>query len=140
MNKLRRLYTKLNRHRNSVNKKSMAKSKSEAVRRQTKFYKTGAIKQYDASTASLSDLQSRGTSGSTIQWVRVFHEAGVANQPQEYVFNKNFRHACFTVVLNMQDSGIKSANARDITNKGFEIDTDNDLTGDKFINYIAIGY
>ena len=112
-----------------------------------KFKKTGDIGQYDVSTATLKEMKGEASHGSieldqgfTIQWGKIFHLAGDANQPQEYKFGKVFKRSCFGVILNMQRNGIKSANARDITKVGFNIDSDDELSGDRFINYIAIGY
>ena len=132
MKNLRRLYSKLNRHRNNVKKRSIEKSKQRVGSSKAKFKRSGLIKQYDVSTATQSELEERSTGGYIeldkgfiIQWGRVLHKGDEDEQPNKYKFEKKFQHACFSIVLNMQESGANYAtNATYITAFGFEIDSD----------------
>ena len=147
----RRVYNKAVKKINAV-KKKIRKPTSKGKVKQFKPF--GDSKQYETESASRFELIQdpaisvgghisfdTGKQGDfVIRWGKIFHQAGTSNQPNVYTFKKPFVKRCFGVILNMQRSGTKSANASNITKFGFEVDSDNDLASDRFINYIAIGY
>ena len=139
----KRLYTKLAKRISELENKQKAKKRSQ-------FIKSGVSGQYIMNDRAIdTDLELANTSGCIvleqgfmIQWGRVYHDADgtTTPQPQSYIFKKRFPNTCFGVICNMQRTGVLSANASEITRSGFEIDSSDDLSSERYINYIAIGF